>query len=179
MQQNSSGLNPPVPRRLKTPTWHDPRRWWGALAAGMTGIAANVAVLWVGTGLGLRSESGGLLRLLLKTLGGWVPVLAHHPPPTALAWLGFHVGSGLGMVVVYVAWLDRALPGPAWWRGFLFGLLPWGLNSFLVLPLLGQGLAGHRVLTPAGMAWFFLANQVFAVVTATLYARLTREPGPA
>jgi|GEM_PF-3070107 len=151
-------------------------RWRPAVLAGLVGILGNMAFLSAGSALGLRSESGGLLRLMLGTLGKLVPALAHHPPPTAAVWVGFHVGTGLVMVALYVSLFERRLRGPSWWRGFQFGLFPWCINAFLVLPLLGQGIAGHRVLSLGGMAWFFLANQVFAVITAVVYAERARKP---
>jgi len=46
----------------------------------------------------------------------------------------------------------------------------------VVLPAIGEGLAGTRRLTLAGMVWFAAAHTLFFVVFAVLYARWRRRP---
>jgi hypothetical protein len=51
----------------------------------------------------------------------------------------------------------------------------WLANALIVLPAIGEGLAGSRRLTLAGMAWFAAAHTLFFVAQAILYARLQQE----
>lgn len=76
------------------------------------------------------------------------------------------------MVFLYAYVVAPFLPGPGLWKGTLFSLFPWVLNGFLVLPLLGQGLLGIRVLSLEGILYFFVANWLFAAVLGLLYEPL-------
>jgi hypothetical protein len=51
----------------------------------------------------------------------------------------------------------------------------WLANVLIVLPAIGEELAGSRRLTLAGMAWFAAAHTLFFVAQAILYARLRRR----
>ena len=76
----------------------------------------------------------------------------------------FHYGTGLSMVGFYMGVFEPRLPGNGWVKGGLFALLSWAINGFVVLPLLGQGVAGGDTLTAGGRTYFFVANAVFGLV---------------
>jgi hypothetical protein len=57
---------------------------------------------------------------------------------------GFHIVVGLLMAVFYAFLLEPILPGSALAKGLVFALLVWLANAFIVLPWIGEGLAGSR-----------------------------------
>ena len=151
-----------------------------ALVAGAFGVVVNTALLKVAAPLGIRAESGGLLRLMTRALAPlanqtglsetWTR--AGLPMPDSLAfWLGFHLATGLGMVLLYAYVFEPFLPGKGLLKGSLFALVPWLINGFVVLPLLGQGIIGARALTLSGISYFFVADWSFTVTLGVLYER--------
>ncbi|GAC1435938.1 MAG: hypothetical protein NVS1B11_24570 [Terriglobales bacterium] len=146
----------------------------------LVAITANTAVLKSSWLWGITAESGGLLKLHIIYVGPIlerlhiVPIwhIAHLPGAESL-WFGlaFHYVTGLAMAFVYIYILEPFLPGGGLMKGSIFSLLPWFLNSFAVLPLLGQGILGRHRLTPSGMVYFFFANWVFGVLLGVLYER--------
>jgi hypothetical protein len=47
--------------------------------------------------------------------------------------------------------------------------------SFVVLPWIGEGIAGSHYLSAAGMIYFAVARNVFFVLLTLLYVRFTRR----
>ena len=66
---------------------------------------------------------------------------------------------------------DRS--GPPWVKGIVYSLLLWLANAFIVLPWIGEGVAGSRHLDLAGMVYFGFAHTVFFLALALLYHRFT------
>jgi hypothetical protein len=137
-----------------------------ALLAGTVAIVLNTAVLAAADLVPLATAHGGLLRLLVILTGGAIS------PTGALFQTGFHVAVGLAMAVFYAFALEPFLRGPSWLRGLLYALVVWLANAAIVLPATGEGFAGSRHLTLAGMVWFATAHTLFFVVQAMLYSRL-------
>lgn len=151
-----------------------------ALIAGTIGVAVNTALLKTAAPLGIEAESGGLLRLMTRSLAPlmnqtgisetWLRVGL--PAPNSLVfWLGFHLATGLGMALLYAYVFEPLLPGNGLLKGSLFALVPWLINGFVVLPLLGQGIIGVRALTLSGIIYFFVANWSFTATLGVLYER--------
>ena len=156
-----------------------PRLYLGLLA-GLVAITANTLVLKAAPLLALNAESGGLLKLVLLHTKSLLPAELLPVVQTEGFKLLFHYGTGLGMVALYVAVFEPRLPGNGWAKGGLFSLLPWAINGCVVLPLLGQGVAGGHALTAGGMAYFFVANAVFGLVLGGVYEYLgQRQPAGA
>lgn len=145
-------------------------RFSAALLAGAVAIALNIAALSAADLVPLTTARGGLLRLLILLSGGVIPT-----PPSATFQAAFHVAVGLAMALFYAYALEPLLRGPAWARGALYALLVWLANAFIVLPATGEGIAGSRNLSMAGIIWFAAAHTLFFVVLAILYARLRRS----
>lgn len=139
-------------------------RIFTALIAGAIAIALNSLLLRAADLIPLATAHGGLLRLL-QTITG-----IHVTATAAFRW-EFHAAVGLAMAVVYAYVLEPNLPGSPFVKGLLYALTVWVLNAAVVLPLTGEGFAGSRHLTVAGMAWFAAAHTVFFVGLALLYAR--------
>ena len=81
------------------------------------------------------------------------------------------------MAVVYAALFESRLHGPPGVKGLLYALLVWLLNAFVLLPAIGEGVAGVRQPAPAGIAYCAMARTVFFVLMAALHAR-PRSAGP-
>jgi hypothetical protein len=141
-----------------------------ALLAGAVAIALNMATLAAAKLVSLDTGSGGLLKFLVILTGGVVRV-----PPSGAFQAAFHISIGLAMALFYAFALEPLLPGPSWLRGLLYAVAVWLANALIVLPAIGEGLAGSRRLTLAGMAWFAAAHTLFFVAQAILYARLQQE----
>lgn len=158
------------------------------LTAGLLAVTANIVVLESAALFHIEAEAGGLLRLLREILGptfdriGLAAIWSGLglPPPGSLPFrIAFHIGAGIGMAVFYALALEPYLPGSGGWKGALFSLLPWLLNSAVVMPMLGRGFAGADALTLGGMAYFFFANGVYGVLVGALYEGLRLGSGSA
>jgi len=141
-----------------------------ALLAGAVAIALNMATLAAAKLVSLDTGSGGLLKFLVILTGGVVRV-----PSSGAFQAAFHISIGLAMALFYAFALEPLLPGPSWLRGLLYAVAVWLANALIVLPAIGEGVAGSRRLTLAGMAWFAAAHTLFFVAQAILYARLQQE----
>ena len=153
------------------PTKKHPRLYLGLLA-GLVAITANTLVLKAAPLLAVNAESGGLLKLVLLHTKLWLPAGLLTVVQTEGFKLLFHYLTGLGMVGLYVLVFEPRLPSNGWAKGGLFSLLPWAINGFVVLPLLGQGVLGTRVLTAGGILYFCGANAVFGLVLGGVYVYL-------
>ena len=152
-----------------------------ALLAGAIAIAVNTALLAAADRIPLVTARGGLLKLISPYVGPvlrqagvgrtWAELGLPVPGGTVFQ-LGFHVVVGLGMAVLYGLLLEPVLPGRPWVRGLLYAMMVWLANALVVLPLLGEGVAGSGTLGGAGMAYFAAAHTVFFVLLAILFDRL-------
>ena len=52
------------------------------------------------------------------------------------------------MAVVYGVAVEPLLHGKPWWKGLLYAAGAWVANALIVLPWLGEGIAGSRTLGP-------------------------------
>lgn len=145
-------------------------RIFAALIAGTIAIALNSLLLRAADLIPLATAHGGLLRLL-QTITG-----IHVTATAAFRW-EFHAAVGLAMAVFYAFVVEPNLPGSPIVKGILYALAVWTLNAAVVLPVTGEGFAGSRDLTLAGMAWFAAAHTAFFVALAVLYARFCSNVG--
>ena len=146
-------------------------------------IAINTALLAAADLIPLVTARGGLLKLLTIYVG---PTLSQHgtgaawvglglPAPSGTTFqLGFHIVVGLAMALLYGIALEPLLPGGPGWKGLLYAAGVWLANAFIILPWLGEGVAGSRNLGALGMAYFAAAHTVFFVLLAVLFARFNR-----
>ena len=162
---------------------HSSRKLAAALIAGLIAIVVNTAMLEAADWIPLVTARGGLLKLLkiyfaspLAGLGVadlWAAL--HLPAADTHAFkTGFHILVGLLMAVFYAFALEPILSGSALVKGLVYALLVWLANAFIVLPWIGEGIAGSGFLSAAGMIYFAAAHTVFFVLLALLYARFTR-----
>lgn len=148
---------------------HVVTRIQAGIAAGLVAILVNTAMLIATDHLNIVTARGGLLTLLLKLSGSPAPWIT-----TTWAFQQFfHIAVGVGMAVVYAISFGD-VRASAMLKGLLAALLVWVVNACVVLPLIGQGFAGYRVLTWLGMLTFALAHTIFFVTTALLYERRRR-----
>jgi hypothetical protein len=170
-----------------------PMGWLGAsLLAGLIAIVANTLILEAADWIPLVTARGGLLKLLRIYFSGPLAGLGvadlwaslHLPgPDTGVFKSGFHIVVGLAMAVFYGLVLEPLLPGSPLAKGLAYALLVWLANAFIVLPWIGEGVAGSRYLSAAGMIYFAMAHTVFFVGLAVLYPYFVgargRYPSPA
>lgn len=154
-----------------------------ALLAGLIAIIINTVLLNLAQFIPLRTEAGGLLKLLNI---GFADIQAtsfisdiwhrlHMPAPDSEVFKTlFHIVVGLVMALVYAALFEPRLPGQPWVKGLLYALLAWLLNAFVVLPWIGEGIAGIHHLSLTGMVYYAVAHTVFFVPLALFYARFRR-----
>jgi hypothetical protein len=83
---------------------------------------------------------------------------------------------GLLMALFYAFVLEPVLPGRPLTKGLIYAGLVWLLNALVVLPLIGEGIAGLQALGAAGMIGFALIHTIFFVLLALLYARFRAGP---
>lgn len=138
-----------------------------ALVAGTIAIVLNTLALDAAQLVPLATGNGGLLRFLVMLTGGDFPA-----PAGVVFRTGFHIVIGLAMALFYAFALEPWMRVPSWLGGLLFATAVWLINALIVLPTIGEGIAGSRGLTLAGMAWFALAHTLFFLVFTILFDRL-------
>lgn len=157
-----------------------------SLLAGLVAIVVNTAMLEAADWIPLVTARGGLLKLLRTYLSApltglgiadlWAALTLPAPDTHAFK-TGFHIVVGLLMALFYAFVLEPVLPGPALVKGLLYALLVWLANAFIVLPWIGEGIAGSAFLSAEGMLYFAAAHTVFFVLLALLYERFTASRG--
>ena len=150
---------------------HSSRKLAAALIAGLIAIVVNTAMLEAADWIPLVTARGGLLKLLkiyfaspLAGLGVadlWAACI--FPLPTRmLSRRGFTSSSGCLWRCSTLSHsspfsLDRQLV-----KGLVYALLVWLANAFIVLPWIGEGIAGSGFLSAAGMIYFTVAHTSFS-----------------
>lgn len=80
------------------------------------------------------------------------------------------LAGGIGWALVYAAFAEPRLPGPAWRRGLLFSLVPGILSSAVFLPLVGAGVFGSELgAGPLPVIGNLLLHVVYGVTLGQLY----------
>lgn len=153
----------PEPLRLETAVLA------GLFAVATTALVLNL-VLYLAAALQQESPAEALLQLG-QAVGRRVGT---HPWVIVSSGTALYVLLGLGWAIVY-AHVERRLPQPDWLGGLLFGLAPLAISLFVVLPLLGAGLAGQGLamgLVP--LAGETLRHELYGLALATSYTLLSR-----
>ena len=142
----------------------------------------NVAQLHAAELIPLQITHGGLLALFKQLVGEGVSRIGLSslwaswglPPADSASFkLGFHILIGLLMAIFYAFAVKPFLSGPAWIEGMLYALFAWLANALIVLPWIGEGIAGSKHLSIAGMVYYAFSHTVFFVTLALLYHRFT------
>ena len=96
-----------------------------AVTAGAIGTAVMTAVgLWVAPMMGLPSMNPAVM--LAGAMGGSL----------ALGWMG-HLMIGITLAAGY-ALVGKALPGPGFARGAIYGIAPFLMAQIIVMPMMGM-----------------------------------------
>lgn len=86
-----------------------------------------------------------------------------------LGWIA-HFAIGTMMAHIYAMWFSRTLPGPFWFRGAVFGLLPFFIVQLIMSPLMGGGVFSSAMEQAGMMVFLSLAGHVFyGVVVGGIY----------
>ena len=155
-----------------------------ALVAGAIAITINILVLDAFDAAGIVTARGGLQKLVRLWLSAplvrfgasdtW-NLLGLPGPDTLVFKTGFKIAVGLLMALAYTLLLEPVLGGGWLSKGLVAAVLFWLVNALAVLPLLGEGIAGIRTLTPLGLLCYAIAHTTFFVVLAGLYDVLIRQ----
>lgn len=86
----------------------------------------------------------------------------------ALGWV-LLFAAGTFFALLYAYWFVNRLPGAAWQRGLVFGILPWLVMLVVVAPLLPLL---TPTMAPATTPGFFFANMGLGAVMGILIAHL-------
>ena len=153
-----------------------------SVLAGSIAIALNMALLSFANSAGIITSHGGLFRLLtsvispvscsLRLIDGRSDLPPYSQPI-------FHILTGFAMAIAYALMIEPRLLGQAYFKGLAYGTVVWCFNAFLVLPLIGEGLAGSRNLNTVGLIVFAVAHMSFFLALSVLYEilRPTADPG--
>ncbi len=79
------------------------------------------------------------------------------------------------MALAYALLFEPILHGSSLRKGLISAVPFWLLNAFIVLPLLGYGIAGARLLTTVGLLSYAFAHTLFFVIVALVYGELSRQ----
>lgn len=150
---------------LATAAQAAPHRIAASLYAGAIAIAINELALLSADLIHLQTAHGGLLKLLVQLTGLPVP----HSDAFAIT---FHVIVGLAMAVIYGLLLEPLWRGQPWLLGLVYAAATWIANAFVVLPVIGEGIAGSATLGAAGIVWFAAAHTVFFIALSILYPKM-------
>lgn len=155
-------------------------RLLAAVLAGTVAIAANMALLSFANNAGITTGNGGLLRLfamMIQRLAWFLHLIddrSNLPLPSLAV---FHIVTGLAMAVAYVLIIEPKLPGRPFSKGLVYGTVIWCFNAFLVLPLIGEGIAGSRNVNAVGQIVFAVAHMTFFLALSMLYETLCSVGG--
>lgn len=152
-------------------SFHNARILSVALRAGTIAIIVNMLMLAAADEFGLVTARGGLLKLVTTYL---VAQMSQHGGDQAASWLtditgahvfqaAFHFVVGLFMAVVFVKLAGGYLERYAWPAGLFAAIFVWIINATVILPLLGEGIAGKHVISPAGIAYFAITHTAFFI----------------
>lgn len=150
-----------------------------ALLAGSIAIAVNMLLLRWSAKAGLQTGQGSLSQLLVWLHSGrlmWqLPPIGGIP---GTVWRPvFHVIVGLILALFYALFLEprlRKVFSPLV-SGLFYALGIWLVNAWIVLPLLGMGIAGESIVPAGGMIYFAFAHSAFFVILSLLYEKFKRQ----
>lgn len=151
--------------------------------AGALAVTVNTLMLYGASRVGLQTGHGGMLKLVDSWLASvldqtgvaraWVSkrLLAPRSPGFKI---GFHVLVGMLMAAGYAA-TESYVHFRAWLKGLTYAVVVYLANALVVLPLLGDGIAGIRSLSNVGLIYFAFAHTTFFLLLALCYARWRRS----
>lgn len=150
-----------------------------ALLAGSIAIAVNMLLLQWSAKAGLLTGQGSLSQLLIWLHTGrlmWqLPPIGGIP---ATVWRPLlHIVLGLAMAVFYALFLEPRMSKvfTPLVSGLFYALGVWLVNAWIVLPLLGMGIAGESIVPTSGMIYFAFSHTAFFVILTILYAKFIQR----
>jgi len=131
-----------------------------AVIAGIIGTAAMTMMMVIAPMMGMPEMNIG--RMLAGFMG--IPVL--------FGWVAhFMVGAILAIVYAYA--FVKILPGSAWLKGLIFGLIPWFVAQVLVNPMMGAGIFALNTPSPLAMVGgSLMGHMVYGIVLGAVHGRL-------
>jgi len=130
-----------------------------AIVAGLVGTVGMTMMMLMAPLMGMPEMNIG------KMLAGFMGI------PVIIGWVAhFMIGEALALIYAY-AFAGR-LPGSAWVKGLLFGLIPWFMAQVVVNPMMGAGVFASNTPTPVAMVMGSLIGHiVYGTVLGAVYGR--------
>ncbi len=156
----------PAPDVVSMPTFYSAltgRDVVQALLAGVigTGVMTVFAMLAPLMGLPPMDVAG----MLAHFMGRWIGFIS-----LPLGWAA-HFMIGGTLAFIYALWFVKILPGPAWTRGLVYGLLPWLVAQVAVMPLMGMGLFASAWGSMVPALQSLLGHLVYGVTVGAVYGK--------
>ncbi len=154
-------------------------RWFAdAVIAGFvaTGVATVVLVVAYNAAAAIGVEEGGGLfrRWLWELTHNEVVSFSRAAPGLAIM---LHLVFGLFWAGVYAYWLEYRLPGSGWRSGMVFGLIPYAVSLFALLPAAGVGLLEWALSAgPLPVVGNLVLHLVYGGVLGQLYDASADQP---
>ncbi|MBU2787646.1 hypothetical protein HFQ13_05400 [Acidithiobacillus sp. VAN18-1] len=145
------------------------------LVAGILAISVNTLLLKVADWIHLDIGHGGLLKFLHVSLQQYLNLSL--PPASPGFKIAFHVFIGIAMALFYTGFLESAFPSrlAGWMKGLLYAAIVWLLNALVILPSLGQGIAGINTLDMTGIIYYAFAHTTFFVLLAIIVSMMKKQ----
>ena len=159
-----------------------PEHWLArAIIAGFVATGASTVVLIIAflTANGAADSQGDIFRQwLFQLTHNQVVDFSNASPAIGIA---VHVVTGLAWALVYgwlaEPWLARLIPHRGWLRGMAFGLLPWLVSLFALLPAAVVGYLEFALSAgPLPVLGNFILHMVYGAVLGELYDPSADEP---
>jgi hypothetical protein len=148
-----------------------------AIISGVIAISANIVMLLVGHAVHIKTGHGGLLKALAIAFDfypiPWDAKVLLLLSPLSWKYI-FHFFVGIIMAIIYAYMVDPALGEriTVIAKGAAYAATVWIVNAAVILPFLGEGFAGYRVLPLSGMIYFAMAHTLFFILLAVIYSKI-------
>jgi uncharacterized membrane protein YagU involved in acid resistance len=127
--------------------------WTRAVVGGLVATAVMTVLMFMALAMGLPPMNIG--AMLGSVMGGSL----------VLGWMA-HFGIGTVLAIIYAALFAIRLPGRAFLRGALYGLLPWLAAQLVVMPTMGAGFFGGSFGAAFGS---LMGHLVYGAVLGSVY----------
>lgn len=127
------------------------------IIAGIVGTTAMTMMMLMAPLMGMPEMNIG------RMLSGFMGI------PLVLGWMA-HFMIGAVLALVYAFAFASRLPGSAWVKGLLFGLIPWLMAQLIVNPMMGAGVFASNTPSPFAMVMgSLMGHMVYGAVLGAIY----------
>ena len=143
-------------------------------------LAGAVATL-VMAGILYTAPFIGMPKMDMAAMLGWIFQGFTAEPRTGAWWAGmafYLVNGSVVLPLIFSAFFASHLPGPAWLKGTIWGLILWEMLELVVMPLMDVGVFSRRALQPGMLdAVNFAGHVVYGVLFGALAGNIAMHIG--